>query len=236
MPVDYQKGKIYKLVNLDTDECYIGSTCEPTLARRLAKHVANYKRYQEGKHTYMTSYKILESDNYDIQLIENYPCDSKDQLHSREGHWIKQTDCVNKYVAGRNVKQWYQDNKEVVSEKRKQYRKSNGDKLREISKQYYNENKEMIKEKYKKLYQDNKEAICEKTNQYKKANKDKVSESGKKYHNDNKDKINERHRKHYNDNKSRFRQKIECECGGTYSMTNKTNHLKTKKHQTFVNV
>jgi predicted GIY-YIG superfamily endonuclease len=39
----YQQGKIYKIVCNETGDIYIGSTIEPTLARRLAKHVAKYK-------------------------------------------------------------------------------------------------------------------------------------------------------------------------------------------------
>ena len=39
--VNYQLGKIYKIVDLDSNKCYVGSTCEPTLARRLANHVSD---------------------------------------------------------------------------------------------------------------------------------------------------------------------------------------------------
>ena len=34
---DYSKGKIYKLIDLETEECYIGSTCK-TLRKRLEGH------------------------------------------------------------------------------------------------------------------------------------------------------------------------------------------------------
>ena len=43
--VNYQLGKIYKIVCNITDECYVGSTCQPTLAHRLTKHVSAYKRF-----------------------------------------------------------------------------------------------------------------------------------------------------------------------------------------------
>jgi predicted GIY-YIG superfamily endonuclease len=47
---DYSNGKFYKIVcNNITNECYIGSTCEPILARRLAQHVSRYKSYLKGK-------------------------------------------------------------------------------------------------------------------------------------------------------------------------------------------
>jgi hypothetical protein len=41
---NYKDGKIYSIVCNITDECYIGSTTKPTLARRLAGHVISYKR------------------------------------------------------------------------------------------------------------------------------------------------------------------------------------------------
>jgi hypothetical protein len=68
---DYQKGKIYRIVCNITGLTYYGSTCEPTLARRLAKHVGNYKRFKDGKEeSYMTSYKVLEGGDYTIVLVE----------------------------------------------------------------------------------------------------------------------------------------------------------------------
>jgi hypothetical protein len=93
---DYSNGKIYKIVCNITNECYIGSTCEPILARRLAGHVSKYKSYLNGKYHYVTSYKIIANGNYDIVLIELFPCDTKDQLHARESHYTQTIQCVNK--------------------------------------------------------------------------------------------------------------------------------------------
>jgi hypothetical protein len=68
------------------------SPCEPTLARRLAGHVGKYQQYLKGKYHFVTSYEIIKNGNYDIILIENVKCDSKDQLTAREryllNHWI----------------------------------------------------------------------------------------------------------------------------------------------------
>ncbi len=94
--MNYQLGKIYKIVDLDSNKCYIGSTCEPTLARRLAKHVSNYKQYLKGKGTYISSYIILAMDDYDIVLLEKYPCNSKDELHAKERYYSQLLPCVNK--------------------------------------------------------------------------------------------------------------------------------------------
>lgn len=112
--VNYQNGKIYRIVCLVTGKVYIGSTCEPILARRLSGHVVNYKRYKKGKQNHCTSFLILENENYRIELIENYPCANKDELHTREGYWIEKTNCVNKRIAGRTNKQQYEDEKESI--------------------------------------------------------------------------------------------------------------------------
>jgi hypothetical protein len=98
--VNYLLGKIYKIVDNTNNNNYIGSTCEPILARRLAGHVGSYKSYLNGKCGYITSFKVLENGNFNIVLLEEYPCDTKDQLLARERHYIDTTDCVNKCRAG----------------------------------------------------------------------------------------------------------------------------------------
>jgi hypothetical protein len=163
MPIDYKLGKIYKLVNDMTDDIYIGSTCEPTLARRLAGHIHNYRSYKKGKGNYATSFKLFEnSANVSIYLIESYPCDSKDELHAKEGHYIKTIDCVNKSIAGRSKK-----------DRSKQYYEKNKNK----AKQYYEDNKDKIKESRRRYYEDNKDKI----NQYIEKNKDKRKIQKKQY-------------------------------------------------------
>ena len=42
--VNYQNGKIYKIIDYTNDNIYIGSTCEK-LCRRIQKHKASYKCY-----------------------------------------------------------------------------------------------------------------------------------------------------------------------------------------------
>ena len=47
--VNYQLAKVYKIVCRITGENYVGSTCEPTLARRLVAHSSACKAYYEKK-------------------------------------------------------------------------------------------------------------------------------------------------------------------------------------------
>jgi hypothetical protein len=84
----YERGKIYKIECLHCREIYIGSTTEPTLARRLHGHRGDARR----KGTTILQQHINENgkDLLKIILIENYPCKSKDELRSREDYWIKE--------------------------------------------------------------------------------------------------------------------------------------------------
>jgi len=157
---DYQKGKIYKIVDLTTDECYIGSTCEPTLARRLAGHRNDYKTYLKGGRTYIKSFDIIKNENYDIQLIENFPCDSKDELHKREGYWIKTMNCVNKMVAGQTRKEYYEANKDMIKNYHHLYYQTNKAELNGKNKKYHLEHKDKMQENMKQYYNANKASIA----------------------------------------------------------------------------
>ena len=62
--VNYQNAKIYRIVCNISGKQYIGSTCEPRLCMRLAKHKATYTRYLNTNKSYITSYEILKNGNY----------------------------------------------------------------------------------------------------------------------------------------------------------------------------
>jgi hypothetical protein len=44
----YENGKIYKIVDVGYNKCYIGSTCE-SLSKRMERHRKQYKEYSKGK-------------------------------------------------------------------------------------------------------------------------------------------------------------------------------------------
>jgi hypothetical protein len=210
--VNYQQGKIYRLVCNTTGLVYVGSTCEPTLARRLNGHKSDYKYSLKIGNGFITSFKILENNNYEIILIESFPCSSKDELHQRERYYIETMDCVNKNIPTRPKKEqkieYNEKNKEKIVEYRKYYRENNKEKIVEYKKQYFEENKETIMEKQIKYYEENKDTILEKGMKYRTKNAEKIQARreknkeiakayNKKYHEANKDKINERQRKNY---------------------------------------
>lgn len=141
----YQHGKIYKIVCNITDKVYIGSTCKKLLSQRLAEHVQSFKRWENGnKKGGITSFQILQGNDYYIELIELVSCTSKDELLMRERFHIKNNDCVN-YI--KNLNRTNEDFKE----RSKKYRDKNSDKISE-RKNCPNCDKEMRKDSlYKHL-------------------------------------------------------------------------------------
>ena len=156
---DYSKSKIYKIVCNETGETYYGSTTV-LLSQRIGKH---------RLYTGCSSWCIIERGNYDYSLIEEFPCESKEQLHKRERWYIENNDCVNVRVEGRTQKEYQNANKEKIQERKKQYYQANKEKIQE----YYQANKEQTKQ----YYQANKEKIQE----YREANKEKIKEKKRIY-------------------------------------------------------
>ena len=122
---DYQKGKIYKLVSDHTDEIYIGSTCQQYLCNRLGTHVRDFKKGINR----CTCKKLFELGDVKIILIENVPCNSKDELHKRERYYIESMKCINKYIPGRTVAENYQDKKEHYKKKSNDYYYANKEEI-----------------------------------------------------------------------------------------------------------
>ena len=207
---DYKNGKIYKLWSPEGNEIYIGATIQPL-----------YKRFHHHKSARGSSSKILFEKYNDvrIELVEEYSCDNKEQLTKREGEHIRNTNCINKNVAGRTQKEYNEDNKEKISEQKKEYRENNKDKIKE----WRENNKEKLTEYNKEYRENNKEKLTEYVKEYNKEyyenNKDKIKE----YYENNKEKISEQHS-----------QKYTCECGRTITINKKSRHERTLIHCNWV--
>ncbi len=132
----YQRGQIYAIRSHQTDLIYIGSTIEP-----LHKRFYNHKK----KSNLCSSREIIQYNDAYIELIENYPCNSKKELCRKEGEHIRNTNCVNKFIAGRTKNEYYIDTKD----RKKEYSESNKDKINEYQKEFRKLNKDKIKEKMK---------------------------------------------------------------------------------------
>ena len=104
---NYQNSKIYKIESLIGNCVYYGSTTKKYLSDRFSAHRYNYNT--GIRHSVS---KVLQYPDANIYLVESYPCNSKNELNSREGYYIKNNVCVNRCIAGRTDKQYRLDHKE----------------------------------------------------------------------------------------------------------------------------
>ena len=157
---DYSLGKIYmvypKVEEPDDGDVYYGSTTE-TLGRRMAKH-----RYQSYCKILFDKYGV---ENCFIELVEEYPCETKEQLTKKEGEHIRANKCINKRIEGRTQKEWLDDNVDKVKKYFKEYRNDNKDKITERTKKCYIETRDKRLEYQKHYNNDNKDKITERKKQ-----------------------------------------------------------------------
>ena len=154
---DYQKAKIYRIINDNMPgKVYYGSTCQK-LGARMASHRRDaITQNNSSKELFQTGKPI-------IVLIENFPCNSKEELHKRERFYIENNSCVNKEIPGRTGAEYYQDNKEKFRKYYQEYRENNKEKMKEMNKKYQRDNIEIIKKKDALKYQKNKKKILERS-------------------------------------------------------------------------
>lgn len=208
---NFQNGKVYSIRSYQTNMVYIGSTTQ-SLAKRIGAHRANYRAYLNGKFHNVSSFEIIKYDDAYIELTEEYSCQNKMELERREGQIIRITaNCVNRCIVGRTRTEYYQDSVDKI----KQYYQDNQDEIKAKQKQYRIDNAESIKQRAQQYYQNNKETIYKQEKQYRIKNAESIKQHKQQYYEHNKDKL---------------KQKVDCLCGGKYTHTGKSRHLRTAKH------
>lgn len=116
---DYQQAKIYKIVSDQTDEIYVGSTCEYYLSSRLGGHRGDLKR----NHGQLSSFKLLQYPDHKIVLLELYPCQNDKELRTRERYWVERLpNVVNKIRPIRTREEKKQESLDYSREHRNKYR------------------------------------------------------------------------------------------------------------------
>ena len=157
----YQNGKIYKIVDVGYNKCYIGSTCE-SLSKRMERHRKCYKLYQHNGKVDTRARLLFEEfgvENCKIELIENYACESKEELLRKEGQFIQCMECVNKCVAGRTPQEYKQQHKEHYKQLQKERYEKNKNVIKQTARDYWHTHKEERHEYQKQHYQQNKNEI-----------------------------------------------------------------------------
>jgi hypothetical protein len=188
---DYRNSKIYKITCDTSGLVYFGSTTKERICDRICGHRYEYKMYlADNTKAYTTSFKVLENNNYRYELIEAFPCNLKEELHAREGWYIKNNECVNKQTPSRTRAEYYQDNKEALTNSRLKYKDENPEAIRLRNKKYYENNKEKIVQKKEEYNILNKEAISLKCKEYQEKNKEAINKKRAEYRKANREEIN----------------------------------------------
>ena len=161
----YQNGKIYKLWNPVIEDFYIGSTCT-TLPKRWHKHKYDAFTRNSDSPVYQKMREVgLEG--WRIELIEDYKCNSKNELLRREGEKIRELKpSLNLRIAGRQNGEWAAENSEKVDGYKKKYRETH---------------KDQINTKKNQKRKDNHEAYLLKDKEYRETHKEQIRESNRKY-------------------------------------------------------
>ena len=121
----YHHSKIYKLVSAETDNIYIGSTCN-TLSKRMSQHKNDYKRWAEGAYHFVSSLEIAKYNDCQIILIEEFSCENKDQLHSKKRGYLESNACINRVI---RVITTEREKKELKNKHQKEYRSIHKDQI-----------------------------------------------------------------------------------------------------------
>ena len=119
----FASGKIYAIKSHNSTMVYIGSTTG-SLETRLFQHRKKFDDFSKGGKKYLSSFEVIRyPDNY-IELVEDFPCHTKQELLKREGHIIRRTlFTTNKNIPGRSPKEYYDENKiKILGNVRKWYR------------------------------------------------------------------------------------------------------------------
>ena len=160
VPIDYSKTCIYKLVHFDDlndDNIYVGYCTN--IVKRRDKHKRRCCNPESDGHN-LKVYQFIRAnggwDQWQMILVEKYPCDIVDEAIARERYWKRELNAtLNTQEPGRTRKEYREENKEKMAEYQKQYNEINKEYLKEQKKEYRENNKEEINQRNKKYREKN---------------------------------------------------------------------------------
>lgn len=158
----YENGKIYKLLCEDGNY-YLGSTIR-TLTTRLSSHKCASKK-TETNNAY-NHIKTIGWEKVVIELVESFPCETREQLLHREAWHITQSREDDRCLNTRNpltdndtpeakerhkekCKDYYQQNRAEILHRRSEYHAKNREQRTTYNKTYVAKQSEHLKEYYK---------------------------------------------------------------------------------------
>jgi len=181
MPIDYANGKIYGIRCRTKGDAivYIGSTTQ-ALCERFSQHRKAAKAGDTMKlYTLMNEVGVQ---NFHIELINVFPCASKEELLREEGMHIRamRPEC-NSVIAGRTKKEYYNDNREAVAARNKAWREANRDAVAANQKAWRIANLDAVTARDKENYDAHREAILAQKKEYYDAHREAKLARAKEY-------------------------------------------------------
>lgn len=110
-----QQARIYKISSPEVDKFYIGSTTQ-TLNQRLVLHVRHYNLYVQGKFNYVSSFDLIKTGNFKIELIEEFEFENNLQMRKYEQLYLElfKNEVLNKRNAIFDKKEYIEKNAEKI--------------------------------------------------------------------------------------------------------------------------
>ena len=162
---EYLNGKIYCVRNTINDLIYIGSTCQK-LSQRMSNHRSDMKKPNNQGMKLYKAMSELRKEHFYIELVEDYPCETIEQLRKRESDIAREKNAeLNNNINGRTQ----QERSKEYSITHKEEIKQNGIIYREI-------HKEEIKQKKQDDYNRNKEKVLKHIKEYREQNRELTKE------------------------------------------------------------
>ena len=201
---DYSKCQIYKIVCKDPKikDCYVGNTCN--WIKRKSKHKQSVNCENDKGYNYKKGIIIRENggwNNWEMVLIENFPCENDLQARSKEREWLEKLGAT---MNGQNPIATKEDIKI-------QYKK------------YYEEHREEVKAKSTKYYAEHREELNAKATKYYAEHREEKKVSLAKYYEEHCEEVKAK-------NRERSSKKMTCPCGIEHRVGEKSRHIKTAKH------
>jgi len=145
--IDYSKCIIYKIVSLDLSLgcCYVGHTTN--FKQRKSQHKSACKSLEQ-----YNLYEYIRNngdwDNFQMILVEKYPCKDINDATARERYWYEILNAnLNTKVPNRTKKEYTDLNKEENNIRATNHYYANHEQSIQVRKEYYKKNKESINEK-----------------------------------------------------------------------------------------
>lgn len=150
--VNYNDIIIYKLCckNPEITDIYVGHTCNFT--RRKYEHKFHCNNEHSEKYNYNVYTFIRDNggwNNFDMVMVEQYPCENKLESERRERHWIETLNatlnCVIPSRTHEEIQKYGKRHRIENKEYYKKYGEDHRDHILEQKKKYYIDNVEKFK-------------------------------------------------------------------------------------------